>query len=351
MREAGHEVAEDAAIAWDPNRPALPRARCSLRVLLRGRPRAGRGQAGGAAVGADPRGAGRRGHGARAGARVRGPPAPRARASWSASTASTATRRGRSPSPSRPSRARASSGSSASTGSSGAYLAIVQGTPRAAEGVVDAPIRDAWEGGRDAVSPAATSRASPRARGGGCGSAARGRAARGRHRRPAGSTRSACTSRTWACRCWATSSTLAKGGRAGPFAGPAPRCACPGRCCTPGASPSRTRSRARRCRSRARCPPTSSARLEALRRGRARSAQRVRAPLRGAFVPAVTGRSGERGEDVGERVRRRPRSARRPGRTGPRAAPRSPCPGPRPRWRARRCGSGASNTTARRPRA
>jgi 23S rRNA pseudouridine1911/1915/1917 synthase len=33
VREAGHEVAPGAAIAWDPNRPALPRARCSLPIL------------------------------------------------------------------------------------------------------------------------------------------------------------------------------------------------------------------------------------------------------------------------------------------------------------------------------
>jgi 23S rRNA pseudouridine1911/1915/1917 synthase len=34
VREAGHEVAEDTAIAWDPNRKALPRARCSLPILF-----------------------------------------------------------------------------------------------------------------------------------------------------------------------------------------------------------------------------------------------------------------------------------------------------------------------------
>jgi len=33
VREAGLEVAPGAAIAWDPNRPALPRARCSLPIL------------------------------------------------------------------------------------------------------------------------------------------------------------------------------------------------------------------------------------------------------------------------------------------------------------------------------
>ena len=30
VREAGHEVAQDAAVVFDPNRPALPRARCTL---------------------------------------------------------------------------------------------------------------------------------------------------------------------------------------------------------------------------------------------------------------------------------------------------------------------------------
>ena len=33
VREAGQEVAEDAAVVFDPNRPALPRARCTLPVL------------------------------------------------------------------------------------------------------------------------------------------------------------------------------------------------------------------------------------------------------------------------------------------------------------------------------
>ena len=33
VREAGREVAEDAALVFDPNRPALPRARCALPVL------------------------------------------------------------------------------------------------------------------------------------------------------------------------------------------------------------------------------------------------------------------------------------------------------------------------------
>jgi RluA family pseudouridine synthase len=33
VREAGHEVAETADVAWDPNRRALPRARCTLPVL------------------------------------------------------------------------------------------------------------------------------------------------------------------------------------------------------------------------------------------------------------------------------------------------------------------------------
>jgi 23S rRNA pseudouridine1911/1915/1917 synthase len=33
VREAGHEVDGSAEVAWDPNRPALPRARCSLPIL------------------------------------------------------------------------------------------------------------------------------------------------------------------------------------------------------------------------------------------------------------------------------------------------------------------------------
>jgi 23S rRNA pseudouridine1911/1915/1917 synthase len=33
VREAGREVAEDAAVDFDPNRPALPAARCSLPIL------------------------------------------------------------------------------------------------------------------------------------------------------------------------------------------------------------------------------------------------------------------------------------------------------------------------------
>jgi 23S rRNA pseudouridine1911/1915/1917 synthase len=33
VREAGRMVAEEAAIAWDPSRKALPRARCSLAIL------------------------------------------------------------------------------------------------------------------------------------------------------------------------------------------------------------------------------------------------------------------------------------------------------------------------------
>ena len=33
VREAGHEVAEGSGVVWDPNRPALPRARCSLPIL------------------------------------------------------------------------------------------------------------------------------------------------------------------------------------------------------------------------------------------------------------------------------------------------------------------------------
>jgi 23S rRNA pseudouridine1911/1915/1917 synthase len=33
VREAGHEVAEGAEVVWDPNRKALPRARCSLPIL------------------------------------------------------------------------------------------------------------------------------------------------------------------------------------------------------------------------------------------------------------------------------------------------------------------------------
>jgi 23S rRNA pseudouridine1911/1915/1917 synthase len=33
VRQAGHEVAERTAIAWDPHRRALPRARCSLPIL------------------------------------------------------------------------------------------------------------------------------------------------------------------------------------------------------------------------------------------------------------------------------------------------------------------------------
>jgi 23S rRNA pseudouridine1911/1915/1917 synthase len=33
VREAGHDVADDADVVWDPNRPARPRARCSLPIL------------------------------------------------------------------------------------------------------------------------------------------------------------------------------------------------------------------------------------------------------------------------------------------------------------------------------
>ncbi|MCG6923622.1 MAG: RluA family pseudouridine synthase [Acidobacteria bacterium] len=33
IRQAGHEVAEGSEIAWDPHRKALPRARCSLPIL------------------------------------------------------------------------------------------------------------------------------------------------------------------------------------------------------------------------------------------------------------------------------------------------------------------------------
>jgi 23S rRNA pseudouridine1911/1915/1917 synthase len=33
VREAGKDVGEDASVAWDPNRKALPRARCTLGVL------------------------------------------------------------------------------------------------------------------------------------------------------------------------------------------------------------------------------------------------------------------------------------------------------------------------------
>ncbi len=33
VRQAGHEVAEGAEVAWDPHRKALPRARCSLPIL------------------------------------------------------------------------------------------------------------------------------------------------------------------------------------------------------------------------------------------------------------------------------------------------------------------------------
>ena len=33
VREAGHEVEEGAAVVWDPNRPSLSRARCSLPLL------------------------------------------------------------------------------------------------------------------------------------------------------------------------------------------------------------------------------------------------------------------------------------------------------------------------------
>jgi 23S rRNA pseudouridine1911/1915/1917 synthase len=33
VREAGHDVGSASEVAWDPNRPALPRARCSLAIL------------------------------------------------------------------------------------------------------------------------------------------------------------------------------------------------------------------------------------------------------------------------------------------------------------------------------
>jgi 23S rRNA pseudouridine1911/1915/1917 synthase len=33
VREAGHDVDDAAEVVWDPNRPALPRARCSLPIL------------------------------------------------------------------------------------------------------------------------------------------------------------------------------------------------------------------------------------------------------------------------------------------------------------------------------
>ena len=35
VREAGREVPESAKVAFDPNRKALPRARCTLGVLTR----------------------------------------------------------------------------------------------------------------------------------------------------------------------------------------------------------------------------------------------------------------------------------------------------------------------------
>ena len=41
IREAGHDVAEDAKVVWDPHRKALPRARCSLPILHEDDPPAG----------------------------------------------------------------------------------------------------------------------------------------------------------------------------------------------------------------------------------------------------------------------------------------------------------------------
>ena len=150
VREAGHEVAKDAAIAWDPNRPALPRARCSLRVLHED-----------AHVLVVDKPAG-----------LLSVPTPGAPAGEDTALARVreyvAHLRPRAGFVERVHRLdRDTSGALAFALSPVAraglirlfrehrierrYLAIVQGTPKAAEGVVDAPIRDAWEGGRRGV--------------------------------------------------------------------------------------------------------------------------------------------------------------------------------------------------------
>jgi 23S rRNA pseudouridine1911/1915/1917 synthase len=150
VREAGKEVGPGAAIAWDANRPALPRARCSLPVLHE-----------------DPH------------VLVVDKPAgllsvPTPSAPPDEDTAFARVRdyvahlRPRGSYVERVHRLdRDTSGALAFALSPEArtglirlfrdhrierrYLAIVGGVPRASQGVVDAPIRDTWEGGRRGI--------------------------------------------------------------------------------------------------------------------------------------------------------------------------------------------------------
>lgn len=150
VREAGHEVAPGAAIAWDPNRPALPRARCSLRILH---------EDAHVLVVDKPAGL----------LSVPTPVAPPGEDTALARVRDFVAHLG-------PHRGFVERVHRLDRDTSGAlcfalsrearaglirlfrdhrverrYLAIVEGTPRAEEGVVDVPIRDAWEGGRRGI--------------------------------------------------------------------------------------------------------------------------------------------------------------------------------------------------------
>ena len=124
-----------------------------------------------------------------------------------------------------------------------AYVAVVAGEPREESGLVDAPLREEWTSGRKGVArgdePArpALTRWAVRER-------FPGRPCSTSRWRPAASTRSASTSRTWGFRSSETRSTGAS--RRSPR----------GLSCTRPGWPSHTRSRASASRSRARCRTT-----------------------------------------------------------------------------------------------
>ena len=247
VREAGGDVPESAAVVFDPNRKALPRARCTLAVLHEDEHVIVVDKPAGLLTVPSAPGRPRRGHGASPRAGLR--PAPEA---------ARGLRRARPPP--RPGHLGRDRVRPLARGARGAHPHLPRPPDRAAlprdrggrarrrrgnggraaaRGVGERPPR----GGEARRGVSAT-----RARTGACASACPGRRSWRSSSRPADSTRSASTSRTWACRSWATRSTAAP-----PPAGPSRA----GPCSTRSGWPSATRSRASASRPRAPCPRTS----------------------------------------------------------------------------------------------
>ena len=277
VREAGREVPESANVVFDPNRKALPRARCTLGVLYEDehvivvdKP---------AGLLTVPSAPGVHDEDTALAPRAGLRPAPEA---------ARGLRRARPPP--RPGHVGRDRVRPLARGARGAHPHLPRPPDRAAlprDRGGRAPGREGNGGGAAArgVGRAAAAgwrsrarrRATP-ARTGACASACPGRRSWRSSSRPADSTRSASTSRTWACRSWGTRCTAAP-----PPAGPSRA----GPCSTRSGWPSATRSRASASRPRARCPTDFQKALAALRRRRRARPDEARAARRAAISPAA----------------------------------------------------------------